>query len=234
MDAGLLITAFGLGLVSSLHCVGMCGPLALALPLSGFSARARYLGILIYNIGRISTYTIAGLLVGLIGRTIQFAGYQQAFSITIGVLILLYFISSTGLIPSFTKRSGLHKKIQSVIIHYMGQPSYKNLFITGAANGLLPCGMVYLALGAAAASGDMATAGVFMAFFGIGTLPLLAALSIGGIYIGPSIRKKISRVSPYVTLFMGALLILRGLNLNIPYLSPHIHFADAKAVVSCH
>ena len=227
-----MITALALGLVSSLHCVGMCGPLALAMPLSGLAAPAKYAGILVYNIGRISTYTILGLLMGLAGRSIQLAGYQQAFTITVGVIILLYFLSGTRFMPAVANRSGINRRIQAVMIRHMGNPSYKSLFITGAANGLLPCGMVYLALGAAAASGDTGSAGIFMAFFGLGTLPLLAAVAIGGIYIGPGIRKKFNQVSPYVALFMGALLILRGLNLNIPYLSPHIH--DTRAVISCH
>src|SRR6478609_189198 len=123
MDAGLLITALALGLVSSLHCVGMCGPLALALPLSGLAAPAKYAGILVYNIGRISTYTLLGLVMGLAGRSIQLAGYQQAFSIAVGVVILLYFMAGTRFMPAVANRSGMNRRIQAVMIRYMGDPS---------------------------------------------------------------------------------------------------------------
>ncbi len=82
------IAGFTLGAAGSLHCVGMCGPLSLALPLYHLTAVNKFLSLLLYQVGRIITYSIIGLLFGLAGRRIYIAGYQQWFSIVMGLIVL--------------------------------------------------------------------------------------------------------------------------------------------------
>ena len=86
----LFISAFVLGIVSSLHCIGMCGPIALAIPLNRNSKTEAFIGVIEYNFGRILTYTTLGLIVGYIGLGIQLIGFLQGLSIIAGIFIILY------------------------------------------------------------------------------------------------------------------------------------------------
>ena len=78
-----------IGLAGSLHCIGMCGPIALAIG-PGETSRAKHLmGRILYNLGRSVTYGLMGLVAGLVGRTVHVSGYQQGLSIGLGVLLFL-------------------------------------------------------------------------------------------------------------------------------------------------
>src|SRR6185436_11170473 len=92
MSWPVLLSGFTLGAIGSLHCIGMCGPLSLALPVGHLTKRSKLFSLLIYQFGRILTYSIFGLLLGLAGRRIYIAGYQQWFSIILGVIISLFAI----------------------------------------------------------------------------------------------------------------------------------------------
>lgn len=212
------LSALALGLLSSLHCVGMCGPLLLALP-----SRS-----LLYHVGRIFTYSILGLLFGLAGRHIYLAGWQQTLSISLGLTILIFFLLRR--LPINLPRFSL---AQRLITRLWQSPSTPAFFLLGAANGLLPCGMVYLALAAALTRTTPTEATLFMACFGIGTLPLLTATQYLGGRIAPSLRPKLRRALPVATVTVALLLILRGLNLGIPFLSPHLAAAPTQSI-SCH
>ena len=91
MNFDIIIPALILGAVSSLHCIGMCGPLAMALPLKD-QQRSRFYGAILYNLGRITTYASFGLVFGLIGRSFAWFGWQQKISIMLGVIILVSLI----------------------------------------------------------------------------------------------------------------------------------------------
>lgn len=232
MTTASLLTGFIIGLSGSLHCVGMCGPLALSLPIRSFDTANRIFAVALYNLGRVFSYTLLGLATGSIGRQFFLAGYQQLFSIIIGIALLSWLFMSFRR-KQVAGRSVVYHKIQAFIIRYMQQPSLKNMLLTGIGNGLLPCGMVYLAIAAAAASGNMQDAAAFMLCFGLGTIPLMAMASFAGLRISSSARNTLKKVSPYITAFIGILLILRGLNLNIPYISPLLS-AGTKAAIACH
>jgi len=212
------LSALALGLLSSLHCVGMCGPLLLALP-----SRS-----LLYHAGRILTYSGLGLLFGSLGRHIYLAGWQQTFSIAIGALILVLFIAHR--LPVRIPRIN---PAQRLLIRLWQSPSTPTFFLLGMANGLLPCGMVYLALATALTRTSATESTLFMACFGLGTLPLLAATQYLGHKIAPDIRSQLRRTLPIVTVAMALLLILRGLNLGIPFISPHFAAAPGHPI-SCH
>lgn len=235
MDIELLITGFLLGAVSSFHCVGMCGPIAFALPVHFLPAHQKATGIILYNAGRIFVYASLGWVFGFLGRQVYLGGMQQGLSIVLGGIMLLFFLQA------FLRKKIIHIKwtdtlthqLQKFISHYMQQKKLYGMFVLGAANGLLPCGMVYLAITGALASGTVSGGVAFMAAFGLGTFPAMFALSYFGSMISLSARNTMKKAVPYVMLLMGVLLILRGLNLNIPYVSPYLQ-ANSQQAILCH
>ena len=226
----IIISAFSLGLLSSFHCVGMCGAIAFSLPTQNLSQPKKAAGILLYNAGRIFTYTILGVIFGLVGRQIYLGGFQQWFSIIAGIIILLLVIKSVtrpGVlhIPGFNK---MNAWVQKIISKFLNRPTVSSSFFLGMANGLLPCGLVYLAITGALASGTILGAAGFMASFGLGTFPAMFLLSYFGFRVSISNRNRIRKAVPFVVAFMGVMLIVRGLGLDIPYVSPVLkHSATA-------
>lgn len=229
MSLPFLITGFVLGFAGSLHCVGMCGPLALALPLQAFEGGKRIAAVILYNLGRVTSYVLLGIITAAIGKQFFLAGYQQLFSFIVGALLVGWLLLTLAG-KTNNKTTAIYYRIQEWIVRYMQQPSLKNMLFTGFGNGLLPCGMVYMAIAAAAASGDTGTGAVFMIFFGLGTVPLMAMVSFAGLRIRPATRNTLRKVSPYITALIGVLLILRGLNLDIPYISPLLTPHNATAI----
>ena len=226
----LFTTAFILGLSSSFHCVGMCGPLLLAVPTRA-SINYQWLEILIYHTARIFTYALLGVLVGFAGWRLQVANLQQFFSLTIGIILLIYVFAGRF----FAEASWLlafNKMIFSFFGFAAKQKGQRGTLLLGVANGLLPCGMVYIALTGAMASASATAAAGFMTLFGLGTLPLLFVFNFYGIRLQASVKQRIKFVSPIVIAIMGILLIIRGLNLGIPYISPH--FVNNGGGVACH
>ncbi|HVS96889.1 MAG TPA: sulfite exporter TauE/SafE family protein [Puia sp.] len=220
--------AFVLGLIGSLHCIGMCGPLALALPFKGGRA-ARFSLSLRYHAGRICTYALGGVLFGWFGRGIRIAGWQQGFSIALGVMIVVLTLGDRWL----EGVGRLYAPVRQAILRILYSASGKGSFLLGMANGLLPCGMVYLAIAGALTRPTVAGSMGFMAFFGAGTLPLLLGLQWTGRLFPVSWRHRLRGALPLVTVVVGLLLILRGLDLGIPFVSPALPPAPGQAV-SCH
>lgn len=231
-----VVAGFLLGLASSLHCVGMCGPLLLALPAPGDGSgrldagTARLLAGGLYHTGRILVYISGGVLFGMVGSHIYLAGWQQGLSIGLGVLVLLVFVSRW-----MPFRPAVHLSLQ--LGRWAGRlwrsPSTARFFVLGIANGFLPCGMVYLAIAAAMTRETVAGAAGFMLFFGMGTLPLLVGVQWFGRFVAPEARVRLRRMLPVVTVVVAVLLILRGLNLGIPFVSPRLVAAPGTAI-GCH
>ncbi|MES2374255.1 MAG: sulfite exporter TauE/SafE family protein [Bacteroidota bacterium] len=231
----ILIPGFLLGLVSSFHCVGMCGPVALLIPVNHATPRGKLRAILSYNMGRVITYVVLGSMLGLLGKRFYLAGFQQIFSIVLGAVILVILISWILNKRFFhIQPSGiLFKPVQKFIAKQMNSQHPLAAFFTGMGNGLLPCGMVYFAIISALATGTMSSGALFMFAFGLGTVPLMLLLGYFGSFVNIHIREKVRVATPFFIASIGVLLILRGLNLDIPYISPF--FAKMSgAVVSCH
>jgi sulfite exporter TauE/SafE len=217
----ILFTAFLLGLMGSLHCVGMCGPIALSLPLRGDTIVQKIWGSTLWSLGRILTYSIMGVLFGLIGSGFKMLGYQQIISILIGSLMILsVFLPSLFKKFAFGRITALFNPLRKGLQQLLKEKNNRALFLIGLFNGLLPCGLVYMAVAGAIATSDVFYAMLFMALFGLGTLPLLLLVSLLGNVISLSIRKTINKVVPVVVIALGIIFILRGLTLGIPYLSP--------------
>lgn len=232
MSAALLISSLLLGLASSLHCVGMCGPLVMSVPVHHLPRDKKVTGILLYQLGRIGTYVVLGVIAGLLGWRIYAAGFQQLFSITLGVIILLM-LSGRFFLNKLHGNNWLNKSVTQLMFWAINKQTPEGMLMMGAANGLLPCGMVYIALTGAMASGTIVGAASFMFSFGIGTLPALLGLAFWGIKLNWQTRRYMQKAVPYVVAVTGILLIIRGLNLNIPYLSPLLLDRSINTV-SCH
>lgn len=229
----IFVVAFIIGIVGSFHCVGMCGPLALSLPLSNNSFAAKISGALIYNMGRVVTYAVFGLLFGLIGQTAAIFGFQQWLSVATGILILLLIIVPQKYKIQSSASSAITQglgKLRSSIGRLFSVKNNSALFVIGLLNGLLPCGLVYMALAGAITSGDMGNSILFMASFGLGTLPVMWMVSFFGNYMRVSLRQKIRRAYPYMMTVMACLLILRGMGLGIPYVSPKVNMEKSKMI----
>lgn len=230
ITAGLILGAF-----SSLHCIGMCGPLALALPVQHLALWQQRLAALMYNIGRIITYTLLGVIFGMAGRTIYMAGFQQWLSIITGIVILVFIINYYFLQHAWQPKwaQQLQVFVQNKMIRLLHQEQKGSFLFLGMVNALLPCGMVYVALASALNFSSLQQSAVFMAAFGAGTFPLMMALSLAGNALTFSVRRKIKNAVPYLMTIMAFILILRGLNLGIPFISPVMANAPSEAVI-CH
>jgi sulfite exporter TauE/SafE len=231
----LAIAAILFGFLGSFHCIGMCGPIALSLPVHNKTKSEKIIAILSYNIGRTITYSLFGILFGMIGQTFSLFGYQQALSITIGVLILLVLVFS-----NFLSRVKLPKGISNLlnalkekIVAQFKKHHIRSLFSIGLLNGLLPCGLVYGAVSVAVASGSVRQATIFMALFGLGTLPLMFGITYSSHLFGTKVRSVIRRSVPIAVGITAVLLILRGLNLGISYVSPKLSTEISKTNTEC-
>lgn len=218
-----LWTAFIVGLVGSAHCAGMCGPIALALPLKSDNWFTRVSGGLIYNLGRIITYMLLGAIFGLLGKGLHMAGFQLWASVVIGILMIALVMVSL----IFKKMPSLNNVFESYSARLLS--GFRNMFRTGGTfsllgigllNGILPCGLVYVAMAGAINTGDVVSAMMYMVLFGAGTIPVMLAVSMAGTMISLKFRVFVHKLSPYVIVLLGVLFILRGLSLGIPYISP--------------
>ena len=221
----MIWAGFIFGILGSFHCVGMCGAIALALPGAGQSGWRYVLGRVLYNLGRVTTYAALGLVVGLFGQSLQLAGAQQAISIAAGVLILLLVLLPAANQSKIANALGLPPVmgwVKQKLAYYFQRTSLAALYTTGLFNGLLPCGFVYIALAGALAMPSVPAAMGYMALFGLGTLPLMLALSLSGKLISFKTRSFLNKAVPYVAVSMALIFILRGLSLGIPYISPKV------------
>ncbi len=231
-----LLAALSIGFVGSMHCIGMCGPIALALPVHGKSAFTRVAGPLLYNTGRVLTYFVLGMVFGLLGKGFVIGGYQQWLSIIMGVTVLVIVLLPASVKTRLSMINVIAPaiaKVKSLLGSFLKQRTAGSLFVIGVLNGLLPCGLVYLAVAGAIATGDVLKSGMFMAVFGLGTIPAMLFVTMAKTIVSVNIRGKISKAIPVFTVVMACLLILRGLDLGIPYLSPKLSKTDCTKHSCC-
>lgn len=230
MEIALVVSAIGLGFASGFHCIGMCGPIALSMGLTKKQATNYYLQNLTYQFGRIFTYSLLGAILGIIGEGFEMAGIQRYLTISVGILLIIMAVFSFGgkdfasKIPFFSK---FLLKVKSNLGRLLQKADYRSRFTTGILNGFLPCGMVYMALTASLASGGIWQGALYMALFGLGTLPFMFAIVLVGNLMNQAFRVKVLKAIPVVMIVLGGLFIVRGLELGIPYLSPR---AEAMTV----
>ena len=214
-----------LGFLGNFHCVGMCGPIALALPIGRWSTRNKIIGILLYNFGRVLTYSLLGLLFGAIGRGFSIAGLQQTISIVLGAGIIAIVVlpaSAANRLDVFTEHIPYIPMVKKNITALFKQKTLVSLGMIGMLNGLLPCGFVYMALAGAIATGTSLHGAAFMMLFGLGTIPAMFIVAFSSHVLSVNLRSRIRKVIPVFMFMIGAVLIVRGLNLGLPYMSPKI------------
>lgn len=217
-----------LGLFGSVHCAGMCGPLALALPASGASRMTFYLGRAGYNAGRISAYALLGVAFGVVGKTFALAGFQAWASIISGGVILLALIPAAG-VKLGRPASGAVSWFKSIFARLLRQRSLMALYLLGLLNGFLPCGLAYVAGASAVALGSVSHAVAYMIAFGLGTVPMMLGIGLLGRSVQLTARIRLQKLLPVCFALVGLLLILRGMSLGIPYVSP-----DLTSTKPCH
>lgn len=215
----MLYTAFTIGLFGSLHCVGMCGPIALALPHGGQGRWLSAWKILLYNLGRTTTYVLLGLLVGLLGEGLFLAGAQRWLSVGAGVMLLVVAVFS---IPVESRLVGWplvgrgYLWLKNALAKMLGRRSQFAFFQTGLLNGILPCGLVYMAIVGAVTMGSAVGGASYMLVFGLGTVPLMLATALAGRLVSLKMRNGLKRLHPAFLVALAALFILRGLRFDVP------------------
>lgn len=226
--------AFLMGFLGSLHCAVMCGPLMLSLPLQKTGWVKAVLQFVSYQIGRIFTYTLLGFLVGFIGNSFSVVTNQETLSLIIGLVLIVFTVlqfTSTYSKSLSKLQATLVKPIALLMGKLFGLPFWG--FFAGLLNGLIPCGMVYLAMATALNTATIQGGGLFMLFFGLGTSPLMLAISLGGVYLKKHIRFNTQKLIPWFMLFMGTLFILRSAELGIPFFSPNVNNHPHTHVIEC-
>lgn len=233
----MLYSALILGLISSLHCVGMCGPIAMMLPVDHQNDVKKITQIITYHLGRLTAYSIIGLIFGLLGRGFFLAGMQQKMSIFIGIAMILIVLIPEKIVARYNFSKPVYKvisKVKSALGSQFKKKSYKSLFTIGLLNGFLPCGMVYVALFGAAAMQSAGFGVLYMLLYGLGTIPLMTLVVYINSLIKLPFRNKIQKAIPYAAIIIGVLFILRGLGLGIPYLSPSTMNLFVQGTPNCH
>ena len=233
----MVLSAFILGFMGSLHCIGMCGPIAFMLPVDHSNNLKKFGQISLYHIGRLLAYGIIGLVFGLLGKGLFVFGMQQRLSIAIGILMILLVLIPSKILKKIHIGRPVYKVI-SKIKSRLGQEFKKktpDTFLTiGFLNGFLPCGLVYMALFGAIAMGSVAQGSLYMVLFGLGTVPLMTSAVYFSALLKGSIKQRIQKLIPVFVVLMGTLFIIRGLGLGIPYLSPKPVTQMVSANIECH
>ena len=214
--------AFLMGLFGSLHCAVMCGPIMLSFPMGKTRNLHSVFQLFLYQLGRILIYTLLGFGVGLVGSTIRIFSDQRMLSIGVGVLLLLFALLQfrEHYRNQFSIwQSNFFSPLGKLMARVYNKPYWG--FVAGLINGLVPCGMVYLALSTALNTSNIQSAATFMFLFGLGTAPLMLMISLGGVYLKKYIRFNTQKLVPWFMAFIGLVFILRAAELGIPFLSPH-------------
>jgi uncharacterized protein len=233
----MLYTALIFGLVSSLHCIGMCGPIAMMLPVDRNNPTKKALQILLYHAGRLTSYATLGLLFGLLGKGLYLAGMQQRFSIVLGILMILIAIVPERILAQYNFSKPIYKvisKVKSSLGSQFKRKTADAFFTIGIFNGLLPCGLVYAALFGAIAMQNVTLGMTYMLLYGLGTIPLMSAVVYVSSILSLPFRNKLQKMVPLITVIIGLLFVLRGMGLDIAYVSPSNMNLFVQANANCH
>jgi sulfite exporter TauE/SafE len=228
----MLWTAFLMGLVGSLHCAAMCGPLTLLLPTDKSRYTKFFLGRILYNAGRILTYAGLGLLVGLIGQQTTLFFSKDILSVSLGVLILLFILLPQkwfGEMRIYQRISIFTNRLKAGFKQNFKTNYFRGQLVFGILNGLLPCGLVYAALAGSFIQLETIKGAAYMAMFGLGTLPMMLSISLGSGWLKRHFNPKMKKLIPLTYVVLAIWLIYRGV--ASPELRLHGNKVDE--VVNC-
>ena len=223
--------AFLIGFGGSIHCVGMCGPIVLAIPIKNLGFNTVLINRLVYNLGRITTYGTMGLIIGMVGLGVQMAGAQKYLSILLGAGLILYILFSANRLPQLSGLKVFNGFLVKIKLHFSRRMSFsgkRNNFFIGMLNGLLPCGLVYVALVNSLLVASPWEGFIFMAVFGLGTLPALFILPLATRVFNIRPFANFKRFVPFLIFGLGVFLIIRGINFDDPFFT-----ASGEIISNC-
>ena len=232
----MLFSALFFGLISSLHCVGMCGPIAMMLPVDRSSEAKKVLQILLYHLGRMTAYGSLGLVFSLLGKSFYLAGMQQQLSIFVGIFMIFIVLIPEKIFMKYNFSKPVYRlisRVKSALGNQFKKKSNKALFTIGLLNGFLPCGLVYVALFGALAMQGISLGVLYMVLYGLGTIPLMSMAVYFGGFLSLNFRNKLQKIIPVVAVVIGTLFILRGLGLSIDFVSPGTMSLFVKSAPDC-
>lgn len=233
----MLLTGFLFGLISSLHCIGMCGPIAMMLPVDHYNPTRKALQIAAYHMGRLSAYAFLGLAFGLLGKGLRIAGMQQQISVGVGIMMIIIALVPERIFAKYNFSKPVYRIISNLKSSLGKQFKKKTLdamFSIGFINGLLPCGLVYAALFGALAMQNVTLGITYMVLYGLGTIPMMSLVVYASGFISFKWRNQLQRVIPIITVLLGIAFIIRGLGLGIPYISPNEVTLFVQSTPQCH
>jgi sulfite exporter TauE/SafE len=233
----MLFSAFFFGLISSLHCIGMCGPIAMMLPLERNNPTKKAFQVLVYHFGRLTAYGTLGLVFGLLGKGLYLAGFQQQMSIFVGIVMIAVVLIPEKIFARYNFSKPIYRiisKVKSSLGSQFKKKSPDAIFMIGLLNGFLPCGLVYAALFGAIAMQNEFYGIAYMLLYGLGTIPMMSAVVYMSNMLTNPMRGKIQKLIPIVAVCIGTLFILRGLGLGIPYVSPSNISLFVQQQPNCH
>lgn len=207
-----IAAALLLGAAGSVHCIAMCGPLVLAV-----RAARDGRGVALYHGARVSVYGALGLLAGMAGHAVSAAGLGRALSVAGGLALLALALRRFGVGTGAAVGAGtaaarwIARAMHGARARTAGRPGAAAI-AAGALNAFLPCGLVYAALAAAAATATLAGASVFMLAFGLGTIPALAALPLLARTMPQAVRSRLRFAAPAALVVVGVMLVMRGMH----------------------
>ncbi len=220
-----------MGFTGSLHCAGMCGPIVWIMPFQQFSGIKKIAALGLYHLGRLSVY--AGLAVILHSfRSLFDPKLQQYISIGLGISLLL--VGILTFIPNHVAKFNLpwSEFVKKQLGKFIGNPSMGTMAVTGVLNGLLPCGLVYMALSTSLTAQSATQSAAMMYVFGLGTLPMLVSITLLKTKLSILRTTHVRKLVPVMVFAFGCLFVLRGMNLGVPYLSPKV-VVEQHAIHSC-
>lgn len=232
----MLLSALILGLLGSFHCVGMCGPIAFMLPVDRSNSVKKVIQIFTYHFGRLIAYSLIGLFFGFVGKGLYIFGLQQQLSILIGIIMIVVILLPYKTFNRYNFSKPLFNiisKVKTALGKQLKKKSADTFLTIGFLNGFLPCGLVYMAVFASIATGNAFQGSLYMALFGLGTIPLMTTAIYLGKFLNTTIKQRIQKAIPVAVVIIGLLFILRGLGLGIPYISPAPVYDVATSAIDC-
>ncbi|MEM7551981.1 MAG: sulfite exporter TauE/SafE family protein [Bacteroidota bacterium] len=230
----MIFSGFLMGFIGSLHCLGMCGPISLALPIPRDSLKKKWIGLGVYNSGRLLTYSMLGGLFGLFGTGINLLGLQQGISIFFGIMILLGLVGLTvsHYFQSQFQSSSVMKWIKNAIGKSFKKGN-KGFLAAGLLNGLIPCGLVYMAIAVSISQTSHFEGALFMLSFGLGTLP--AMIGVNWLPKLFQLKKQLpaKKLITGFSFLVALLFIYRGIALEIPPLNQLLEETAFAKISAC-
>jgi sulfite exporter TauE/SafE len=218
---------FVAGVLGSSHCLGMCGPFALALGSASPGWTANLRRQTLYSLGRLFTYATLGSLAGFAGQRLQqqvtfLTNVSALLAIVAGAFLVYQGLLAGGLLGRRVTAGQVPCLSSGLLIIWLRSPHWQDAFYAGLFTGLIPCGLVYGFLALAASTGHIAPAALVMLAFGLGTVPLMVMAGYSGSVLNVTLRRHMWRVAAGCVTVTGLITIARGLG-SLALSAGHVH-----------